>query len=88
MTRIALEPFYLHQEQVTALLGPQRAVSVGQRAEGTGPTPYVLAAALAEALPYLGIGELQLAAQSGSVQPGITQRSCATRNSCAASSWP
>jgi hypothetical protein len=70
MTRIALEPFYLHQEQVTMLLGPQRAVS-GQRADGTGPTPYALAAALAEALPHLGIGELQVAAQSGGVQPGL-----------------
>lgn len=71
MTRIALEPFYLHREQVTALLGPQRTAGLGQRADGTWPTPYALAAALAEALPHLGIGELQLAAQSGSVQPGM-----------------
>jgi hypothetical protein len=71
MTRIALEPFYLHREQVTALLGPQRAAGLGQRADGSWPTLYALAAALAEALPHLGIGELQLAAQSGSARPGM-----------------
>jgi hypothetical protein len=71
MTRIALEPFYLHREQVTALLGPQRAAVLGQRADGNRLTAYTLAAALAEALPHLGIGELQLAAQSGTVRPGM-----------------
>jgi hypothetical protein len=71
MTRIVLEPFYLHREQVAALLGPQRATGSGQRAGSTWPTPYALAAALAETLPHLGIGELQLAAQSGSVRPGM-----------------
>jgi hypothetical protein len=71
MTRIALDPFYLHREQVTALLGPQRAAGLGQHADSTWPTVYALAVALAEALPRLGIGELQLAVQSGSVRPGM-----------------
>jgi hypothetical protein len=71
MTRIALEPFYLHRELVTALLGPQRTAGLDQHADGTWPTPYALAAALAQALPHLGIGELQLAVQSGSLKPGM-----------------
>ena len=40
MTRIALEPFYLHREQVTALLGPTRAAGPGQHDDGARPTPY------------------------------------------------
>ena len=71
MTRIALEPFYLHREQVTALLGPTRAAGPRQHDDGAWPTPYALTAALAEALPHLGIGELQLAAQSDGVRPGM-----------------
>lgn len=62
MTRIALEPYFVHQEQVQALIGPQRTASalarVASRDNPEAAAPYVLAGALAEALPVLGISEL------------------------------
>src|ERR1700722_7084696 len=62
MTRIALEPYFLHQDQVQSLLGEQRTESAWARAarrnDPKAALPYVLATELAEALPALGIGEL------------------------------
>lgn len=62
MTRIALEPYFLHQDQVQALLGDQRAESARERAarrtELEAALPYTLAAELAEALSLLGVREL------------------------------
>jgi hypothetical protein len=62
MTRIALEPYFLHQDQVQSLLGEQRAESAraraARRSDPVAALPYVLAAELAEALPALGVGEL------------------------------
>ncbi|QFY07932.1 hypothetical protein GBF35_15690 [Nonomuraea phyllanthi] len=62
MTRIALEPYYLHQDQVQSLLGDQRTESARARADRrsnpAAALPYVLASELAEALPTLGIREL------------------------------
>ncbi|MGW4606845.1 hypothetical protein [Streptomyces sp. NPDC004532] len=62
MTRIALEPYYLHQDQVQSLLGEQRTESARARAAGRSEPkaalPYVLATELAEALSARGIGEL------------------------------
>lgn len=62
MTRIALEPYFLHQDQVQSLLGEQRTESARARAARRGDPraalPYVLASELAEALPALGVGEL------------------------------
>lgn len=62
MTRIALEPYFLHQDQVQSLLGDQRTESararVARRSDPVAALPYVLASELAEALPALGIGEL------------------------------
>ena len=62
MTRIALEPYFLHQDQVQSLLGDQRTESAraraARRSDPEAALPYVLASELAEALPALGIGEL------------------------------
>ncbi|MGW2100004.1 hypothetical protein ACWCPX_20235 [Streptomyces olivaceoviridis] len=62
MTRIALEPYYLHQDQVQSLLGEQRTESAraraARRSEPEAALPYVLATELAEALSSLGVGEL------------------------------
>ena len=62
MMRIALEPYYLHQDQVQSLLGDQRTESAraraARRSDPAAALPYVLASELAEALPTLGIGEL------------------------------
>lgn len=62
MTRIALEPYFLHQDQVQSLLGDQRTESAraraARRSDPVAALPYVLASELAEALPALGIGEL------------------------------
>jgi len=62
MTRIALEPYFLHQDQVQSLLGDQRTESARARAARRGDPlaalPYALASELAEALPALGIVEL------------------------------
>ncbi|HUC24244.1 MAG TPA: hypothetical protein VMA73_16160 [Streptosporangiaceae bacterium] len=62
MKRIALEPYFLHQDQVQSLLGDQRTGSARARAacrsDPEAALPYVLAAELAEALPTLGISEL------------------------------
>lgn len=62
MTRIALEPYFLHQDQVQSLLGEQRAQSAraraARRSDPEAALPYVLATELAEALPSLGVGEL------------------------------
>ncbi|NIL43488.1 hypothetical protein HCB17_21890 [Salinispora arenicola] len=63
MVRISLEPYFLHQEQVIGLLGTERATLALERASRSislpVATPHALATALAEALPALGIGELQ-----------------------------
>ena len=62
MTRISLEPFFLHQDQVQSLLGGQRAevarAEAARRRDPTSALPYVLAAELARALPALGLEEL------------------------------
>jgi hypothetical protein len=62
MKRVALEPYFLHQEQVQTLLGPQRTASARARAasrsDPEAAVPYVLAAELAEALSALGVSEL------------------------------
>jgi hypothetical protein len=62
MTRIALEPYFLHQDQVQSLLGDQRTESAraraARRSDPVAALPYALASELAEALPALGIGEL------------------------------
>lgn len=62
MTRIALEPYFLHQDQVQSLLGEQRTESAraraARRSDPEAALPYVLAAELAEALSSLGVGEL------------------------------
>ncbi|MFC0030108.1 hypothetical protein ACFFMM_11305 [Micromonospora chaiyaphumensis] len=63
MVRISLEPYFLHQEQLIGLLGTERAAFALERTSRSislpVATPHALAAALAEALPALGIGELQ-----------------------------
>lgn len=62
MTRITLEPYFLHQDQAQSLLGEQRAASAraraARRSDPEAALPYVLAAELAEALPALKISEL------------------------------
>ncbi|MFJ5989297.1 hypothetical protein [Lentzea sp. NPDC092896] len=62
MTRIALEPYFLHQDQVQSLLGEQRTESAraraARRSDPEAAFPYVLAAELGEALAPLGVGEL------------------------------
>lgn len=62
MTRIALEPYFLHQDQVQSLLGEQRTDSAraraARRSEPEAALPYVLATELAEALSSLGVREL------------------------------
>jgi hypothetical protein len=62
MTRIALEPYFLHQDQVQSLLGEHRTESAraraARRSDPEAALPYVLAAELAQALSSLGIGEL------------------------------
>ncbi len=68
--RVALEPFFLHREQVMGILGPQRISDHRQRHIGDWSTPYALATTLSEALPQLGIGELQMAVQTGGVRVG------------------
>ncbi|MET8086148.1 hypothetical protein [Micromonospora sp. NPDC005237] len=62
MMRIALEPYFLHQDQVQSLLGEHRTESAraraARRSDPEAALPYVLAAELAQALSSLGIGEL------------------------------
>jgi len=62
MTRIALEPYFLHQDQLQSLLGEQRTESAraraARRSDPEAALPYVLAAELAEALSSLGVGEV------------------------------
>jgi hypothetical protein len=62
MTRIALEPYFLHQDHVQSLLGEQRTESAraraARRSDPEAALPYVLAEKLAEALSALGVGEL------------------------------
>ncbi len=62
MTRVALEPYFLHQDQVQSLLGEQRTESARARAarrnDPEAALPYVLATELAEALSSLGVAEL------------------------------
>ena len=74
MTRIALEPYFLHQDQVQSLLGEQRAESAraraARRSDPVAALPYVLATELAEALPVLGIAELARCALQQDVRAG------------------
>ncbi|MFD4443833.1 hypothetical protein ACFWPK_29075 [Nocardia sp. NPDC058519] len=62
MTRIALEPYFLHQDQVHSFLGEQRTerarARAARRSDPEAALPYVLAAEFAEALSLLGVGEL------------------------------
>jgi len=62
MTRITLEPYFLHQDQLQSLLGEHRTESAraraARRSDPAAALPYVLATELAEALPALGVGEL------------------------------
>jgi hypothetical protein len=62
MTRISLEPFFLHQDQVQSLLGEQRAAVARTEAAGrrdpASALPYVLAVELGRVLPALGFEEL------------------------------
>ncbi len=75
MVRIALEPYFLHEEQVQAILGLDRAVAAISRIPDTqavsaNPKPYALATALAEALPGLGVPELQRAVREQTLRVG------------------
>ncbi|MFF0448057.1 hypothetical protein ACFYT4_16880 [Streptomyces sp. NPDC004609] len=62
MTRISLEPYFLHQDQVQSLLGEQRTESAraraARRSDPEAALPYVLATELADALSSLGVREL------------------------------
>ncbi|MFE7128282.1 hypothetical protein [Streptomyces sp. NPDC057617] len=62
MTRISLEPYFLHQDQVQSLLGEQRTESAqaraARRSDPEAALPYVLATELADALSSLGVSEL------------------------------
>lgn len=74
MARIALEPYFLHQEQVQALIGPQRTASalaqIASRDDSAAAAPYILAAALADVLPALRISELLRIAHEQSIRVG------------------
>jgi len=74
MTRITLEPYFLHQDQVQSLLGEQRAESAraraARRSDPEAALPYVLATELAEALPALKIGELARCALEQDLRAG------------------
>lgn len=62
MTRIALEPYFLHQDQVQSLLGERRTEAAraraARRSDPEAALPYLLAAELGEALSLFGVGEL------------------------------
>ncbi|MFH8360731.1 hypothetical protein ACH4FV_14195 [Streptomyces anulatus] len=62
MTRISLEPYFVHQDHVQSLLGEQRTESAraraARRSDPETALPYVLATELAEALSSLGVREL------------------------------
>jgi hypothetical protein len=62
MTRIVLEPYFLHQDQLQSLLGEQRAKSAlmqaARRSNPVAAMPYMLATELAKALSSIGVGEL------------------------------
>lgn len=62
MTRIVLDPYFLHQEQVQSLIGERRTETARARAarrnDPASALPYTLASELAGALPSLGIEEL------------------------------
>jgi hypothetical protein len=74
VVRIALEPFFLHQEQVTALLGATRMnAALAEAARRPGPPEpmsYVLSSSLAKYLPDLNIAELQRSLNARQVQVG------------------
>lgn len=75
MERIALEPYFLHEEQVQGLLGPKRAATAISHAHAgqvvsVNPTAYALATALAEALPRLNVPELQRAVHNNTLRLG------------------
>lgn len=75
MARIALEPYFLHEEQLQAILGLARSTTaIALANSGTivsgNPVPYALAAGLAQALPDLGIPELQRAIHEGTLRTG------------------
>lgn len=74
MTRIALEPYYLHQDQIQSLLGDHRTESAqaraARRSNPEAALPYALALELANALPTLGIGELARCVLQQDLRPG------------------
>jgi hypothetical protein len=74
MTRIALEPYFLHQDQVQSLLGDQRTESAqaraARRSDPVAALPYALASELAKALPALGIRELARCVLEHNVRSG------------------
>ncbi len=72
MIRISLEPYFLHQEQVLGLLGTKRATAALARMTNipSAIAPYILATTLAEALPVLGVGELQKAVYERTLKAG------------------
>lgn len=75
MERIALEPYFLHEEQVQGLLGPERATAALSSVSATNiasanPLPYALATALAEALPDLNVPELQRSVHENTLRVG------------------
>lgn len=73
MVRISFEPYFLHKEQVVGLLGVDRvAVALARTSAVPIAEPYLLAAALAEALPVLGIAELQKLVHEQTLQVGQT----------------
>jgi hypothetical protein len=74
MARIMLEPYFLHQELVQGLIGPQRTASalaqITRRDNPAVATPYILAEALADALPALRISELLKIAHEQAIHVG------------------
>ncbi|WP_261566798.1 hypothetical protein [Frankia gtarii] len=72
VVRISLEPYFLHQEQILGLLGTERAAKALATATPATPVavPYVLASAIAEALPSLGVNELQKAVHEQALHVG------------------
>jgi hypothetical protein len=75
MNRVALEPYFLHQEHVQSLLGPWRTASARARAvsrsDPEAAMPYVLSAELAEALPAMGVSELAKCVMEQDLRVGL-----------------
>ena len=74
VVRISLEPYFFHQEQVLGLLGSERAAQALAQVARVAGSPmdvqHVLATALAEALPALGIAELQMLVHEETLRVG------------------